>query len=56
MNFFQAAQGVILALYNLNRPEFTLMLTALPPTYQVIISFFVFANFEINYSFLGCGC
>jgi CLIP-associating protein 1/2 len=33
--FFQAAQGVILAFYNLNRPEFTLMLTALPPTYQV---------------------
>jgi CLIP-associating protein 1/2 len=30
----KAAQGVILALYNLNRPEFTLMLTALPPTYQ----------------------
>lgn len=32
---FQAAQSVVLALYNLNRPEFTLMLTALPPTYQV---------------------
>ncbi|CAF1338152.1 unnamed protein product [Rotaria magnacalcarata] len=30
----KAAQGVILALYNLNRPEFTLMLTALPSTYQ----------------------
>ncbi len=40
---FQAAQGVILALYNLNRPEFTLMLTALPPTYQVNIHFiFIF--------------
>ena len=34
---FQAAQGVVLALHNLNRPEFTLMLTALPPTYQVNI-------------------
>ena len=31
----QAAQAVIVALYNLNRPEFTLMLTSLPPTYQV---------------------
>ncbi|CAF4653750.1 unnamed protein product [Rotaria sp. Silwood1] len=30
----KAAQGVVLALYNLNRPEFTLMLTALPSTYQ----------------------
>ncbi|CAF1603182.1 unnamed protein product [Adineta ricciae] len=30
----KAAQGVILAFYNLNRPEFTLMLTALPQTYQ----------------------
>ena len=35
MRCFQAAQAVILALYNLNRPEFTMMLTALPPTYQV---------------------
>jgi len=33
--FLQAAQGVVLAFHNLNRPEFTLMLTALPPTYQV---------------------
>jgi len=30
----KAAQAVIIALYNLNRPEFTLMLTSLPPTYQ----------------------
>ncbi|CAF0866930.1 unnamed protein product [Adineta steineri] len=30
----KAAQGVILSLYNLNRPEFTIMLTALPTTYQ----------------------
>ncbi|CAF1131653.1 unnamed protein product [Adineta steineri] len=30
----KAAQAVIFALHNLNRPEFSLMLTALPQTYQ----------------------
>ncbi|CAF0724124.1 unnamed protein product [Didymodactylos carnosus] len=34
----KAAQGVVLALYNLNRPEFTLMLTSLPDTYQTAAS------------------
>ncbi|CAF0978802.1 unnamed protein product [Didymodactylos carnosus] len=34
----KAAQGVVLALYNLNRPEFTLMLTSLPDTYQAAAS------------------
>ncbi|CAF1047755.1 unnamed protein product [Rotaria sordida] len=34
------AQAVILALHNLNRPEFNLMLTALPQNYQVFIFHF----------------
>ena len=40
MLVFQAAQAVIFALHNLNRPEFNLMLTALPPTCQVDIQIF----------------
>lgn len=46
--FFQAANAVILALNNLNRPEFNLMLTTLPPTSQVKRIFF---PIEISFFF-----
>ncbi len=33
---FQAAQAVLIALFNLNSPEFSMMLSVLPKTFQVI--------------------
>ena len=33
--YFQAAQAVLIALFNLNTPEFSTMLSVLPKTFQV---------------------
>ena len=38
-SIFQAAQAVLIALFNLNSPEFSMMLSVLPKTFQVCIKF-----------------
>jgi len=43
----KAAQAVLITLYNLNPDEFMLMLSVLPKTFQVCLSFFYPLHFVV---------
>jgi len=48
---FQAAQAVLIALYNLNNDEFEAMINVLPKTFQVTKHSFIVLHYNITYEF-----